>query len=126
VERRDPVTTTEVIAPAETATARGGRVRAAVLCALQLAVAGNFLLTPILAPSGSGDYVPLSFLTVLTGPVTALLAILGGAHVASRWNELRSRPVLALAAGTAACALVFVFTLTPAGRELTTAAALTR
>jgi hypothetical protein len=120
------VTTTEVIAPAETVTVRGRRVRAAVLCALQLAVAGNFLLTTVLAPRGSGGYAPLSFLTVLTGPVTALLAILGGAQVASRWHERRSRPVLALAAGTAICALVFVFTLTPAGRELTTTAALAR
>jgi hypothetical protein len=118
------VTTTEVIAPAETVTVRGGRVRAAVLCGLQAVIAGNFLLTPVLAPRMSDGYAPLSFLAVLTGPLAAQLAILGGAQVASWWHERRSRPVLALAAGTAVCALVFVVTLTPMGRELTTAAAL--
>jgi hypothetical protein len=120
------VTTTEVIAPAETVVVRGGRVRAAILCGLQAVVAGNVLLTAVLAPRGSDGHSPLSFLTVLAGPLAALLAILGGAQVASRWHERRSRPVLALTVGTAVCALVFVFTLTPVGRELTTAAALTR
>jgi hypothetical protein len=122
------VTTSEVIAPAEPASARVRHAGAAVLSAIQLAVVGYFALTPLVTSRSDDGYGPLalagSFLTVLIGPLTALLAIVGGAQVASRWADRRSGSVLALGAGTALCLVVFVFSLTPAGRGLT--ATLTR
>jgi hypothetical protein len=117
---------------------RDGRVR--LLVAIQLFVIGDYLLTALFSrqlvgtPAGRGELAgPLAvgsgdptswlwltgyYITILAGPITALLAILGGAQLASRWQQRRTRTVAWLFGGTALCAAAFVLSLTAAGRDM--------
>jgi hypothetical protein len=62
--------------------------------------------------------VPGYFITVLGGPIAALLALSGAATAASNWDDLPSRTRGWLLAGIALCVAFFFFGLTPLGKDL--------
>jgi hypothetical protein len=133
------VATSEVIGRSEAPT-RVRDVRARLLVAVQLFVIGDYVLTALFSrqlegtpvgrgelpgsfATGSGDptgwlWLAGYYITILAGPVTALLAILGGAQLASRWPLRRTRTVAWLVGGTALCVAAFMLSLTEAGRDM--------
>ena len=122
------------------APARGRDGRARLLVAVQLFVIGDYLLTALFSrqlagtPIGRGElpgafaadggdptawlWLAGYYITILAGPITALLAILGGAQLASRWQHRRTPAIAWLLGGTALCAAAFVLSLTAAGRDM--------
>ena len=131
--------TSELIGRSE-APVRARDVWVRLLVAVQLFVIGDYGLTALFSrqlegtPVGRGE-LPGSFatgtsdptgwlwlagyyITILAGPVTALLAILGGAQLASRWQQRHTPAVAWLLACTVLCAAAFVLSLTAVGRDM--------
>jgi hypothetical protein len=111
-----------------------------LLLAVQLYAAGTYLITTVaqyglfrgaepwltgaLSAEGAANplailfVVPGYYITLLSGPVFALAALWGAATTAARWAHLNTRSRTWSIAATALCVALFIFGLTPVGRDM--------